>query len=132
MSTTNAESTTPNAFKWVLEEDDCCETMAGQANPTLDIDFSVSADGGSLDLKVDAKHACDIDHLDVDLQIITADAALWKLRASEKGSFHWSFGPNQPHKLPDSIGVNASVIVSATSVCGTFTREQRTAYLFQP
>lgn len=132
MSTSHAERTTSPSLNWILEDDECCETLEGQANPSLKIDFKVSPDGGSLDLKVDASHACNIYNLDIDLQIITADAALWKLRASEKGSFHWSFGPNRQHKLPDSVGVNASVIVSATSECGTFTREQRTAYLFQP
>jgi hypothetical protein len=131
MSTSNAESTLPTPFNWVLEDGECCETQAGQANPALDIDFRVSADGGSLDLKVDARHACDIYNMDVDLQIVTADAALWKLRASEKGSFHWSFGPGQEHKLPDPIGVNASVTILATSECGTITREARKAFLFQ-
>ena len=131
MSTPKAESQTPNQFQWVRETGECCESMAGQANPSLDIDFSISADGESLDLNVDAKHACDIHNLDIDLRIVTADAGLWKLRASETGSFNWSFGPGREHKLPDAIGVNASVIISATSECGSFTREQRTAYLFQ-
>lgn len=131
MNTSNAKSTGATPFKWVLEDGECCETLAGQANPALDIDFKVSADSRSLDLKVDARHACDIYNLDIDLQIVTADAALWKLRASENGSFHWSFGPGQAHQLPDAIGVNASVTILATSESGTFTREARKAYLFQ-
>ena len=87
MITSHAERTTSPSFNWILEDDECCETQEGQANPSLNIDFKVSPDGGSLDLKVDASHACNILNLDIDLQIITADAALWKLRASEKGFF---------------------------------------------
>ena len=130
MNTENEFTPTTQEPGWLLLKDDCCETQEGQANPVLQVSLSVSVDGRTLSLDVKTDHPCGIKQVDVDLRIITSNAEVWKLIATEHGSFTWTFSPQGDRQLPEPIGVSASVIVLAISDCGTFARETRRMYLF--
>ena len=130
MNTRQESNSSPIEPSWLLLKDDCCETQDGQANPSLQVTLSVSADGQTLKLDVNTNHPCGIKQVDVDLRFITSNAEVWKLIATEHGSFSWTFSPTSDRQLPEPIGVSASVIVLAISDCGTFARETRRMYLF--
>lgn len=120
----------PQDSSWLLLKDDCCETQEGQANPLLSVNLFVSVDGKSLKLDVTTDHPCGIKQVDIDLRFITSNAEVWKLIATEHGSFSWTFSPRDERQLPEPVGVSASVIVLSISDCGTFARETRRTYLF--
>ena len=130
MNTEHEFASNPQEPAWLLLKDDCCETQEGQANPALQVVLSVSVDGRTLSLDVQTDHPCGMKQVDVDLRIITSNAEVWKLIATEHGSFTWTFSPQSDRQLPEPIGVSASVIVLAISDCGTFARETRRMYLF--
>jgi len=110
---------------WRQQEDSCCQTRAGRANPTLDVDFQIGGGGTELTVKVDTDHACGIKQIEVVLRLVADPADIWILSARVTKSFVWKFGPNEARQLPATIGPSVSLLVLSISECATVSRERK-------
>nr|WP_070959108.1 hypothetical protein [Hyphomonas sp. Mor2] len=110
---------------WMPTPDDCCQTRAGQANPSLNVDFEIGGGGTELLVKVDTDHPCGIKQIEVQLRLIADPSDLWALNARMTESFEWKFGPNETRQLPAPIGPGISILILSISECATVSRYTR-------
>lgn len=110
---------------WMPAPDNCCQTRAGQANPSLNVEFDVGGGGTELQVKVDTDHPCGIKQIEVRLRLLADPAQLWILNARMTESFEWKFGPNETRQLPAPIGPSVSILILSISECATLARYQQ-------
>lgn len=99
--------------------EDCCETAAGQLDPTMTLVVSVEAGGSGLSVTINANHACGIDSYAISILLKGPNDTDWWRFSKAGGANRWRWGPGQPQQLPVTPIKELRVYAGVTSKCGT-------------